>query len=575
MLSRHLTRAAVRPLGRSLQPIRQSSSRSRSFPTSSKSTPIILSLATLGLGYTFFPHAAAEEEIILTPAVSSLSAASTPTLIRSYLVWTLCTLPSLIDHSPALLNYFTNSSIPGLAPLTNLILRHSFFAQFVPGESVEECFVAMRELRERGVGVMLNYSAEMDENVKMDEAEVQKVRMKEIELALEKLGEYERSLLENGRMPGSSGFALKVSGIISPDLLHRASTTLLRLRPLTNSNSPSSPASRDFVPYPGTPQSSDIGILSRSDASNDGQELLALGGPEDSVGVLASDEGLRKGDLDELKEGYRRVRSLAFKARANGVKLLIDAEHSWHQPALDSITLLLSEEFNQPTEENWKGPLIFGTYQAYLTRQPQYLHAMLEHSVKHGYALGVKLVRGAYFEQERKAWKADGRPGADPIWKDKAATDNAYNSSITTLLHTLASQIDSSKPQLALSVTFGTHNDQSSDRVCEALLQNGLAKTVANGKLRLREDVEGKIMVAQLYGMKDDLTDKVAATFEINETSVPVACKYLAYGTLQEVIPFLGRRAVENKSLMSGDSGAGAERKRVGDELKKRLFSWL
>jgi proline dehydrogenase len=62
--------------------------------------------------------------------------------------------------------------------------------------------------------------------------------------------------------------------------------------------------------------------------------------------------------------------------------------------------------------------LYSGTYQSYLTRQPQHLLAAIRHAESDGYALGVKLVRGAYFVQERKRWKDDGRPGPDPIWPE-------------------------------------------------------------------------------------------------------------------------------------------------------------
>ena len=118
------------------------------------------------------------------------------------------------------------------------------------------------------------------------------------------------------------------------------------------------------------------------------------------------------------------------------VKLMIDAEHTWYQPALDAFTLLLSEKFNKPIkgETNWKGPLILfvhslesmseeklmnsGTYQSYLTRQPQHLLAAIKHAEEKDYVLGIKLVRGAYFVQERQRWKDQGRPGSDPIWPE-------------------------------------------------------------------------------------------------------------------------------------------------------------
>lgn len=88
--------------------------------------------------------------------------------------------------------------------------------------------------------------------------------------------------------------------------------------------------------------------------------------------------------------------------------------------------------------------------------------------------------------------------------------------------------------------------------------------------MRLKKDVRGKVRIAQLYGMKDDLTDRNAARF-VNDGQ-PVSLKYIAYGNLEEVMPFLGRRAFENKSLMSGDQGAAGERRRVTQELWRRYL---
>jgi proline dehydrogenase len=161
-----------------------------------------------------------------------------------------------------------------------------------------------------------------------------------------------------------------------------------------------------------------------------------------------------------------------------------------------------------------------GTYQSYLTRQPQHLLAAIKHAEEKDYVLGIKLVRGAYFVQERQRWKDQGRPGSDPIWPEyvfllstlrlveceltnsKPSTDMAYNNSITTILSTLSHQLNSTEPQKALSVVFGTHNPESCDLVTSNLVKYGLASQVEGSTLlALRDDVVGKVFVAQLYGM--------------------------------------------------------------------------
>lgn len=103
----------------------------------------------------------------------------------------------------------------------------------------------------------------------------------------------------------------------------------------------------------------------------------------------------------------------------------------------------------------------------------------------------------------------------------------AYNNSITTIISTLSHQLNSTEPHKALSVVFGTHNPESCDLVIGNLVKYGLATrtdpTSESSLLRLRDDVVGKVYVAQLYGMKDDLTDKMSESFEPN--GMPIALK--------------------------------------------------
>ncbi|WVQ74810.1 hypothetical protein IAR50_004416 [Cryptococcus sp. DSM 104548] len=548
-----------------------------------------------GSGRRYLPYALLPAGLLILPATlacdpdpstlpppSSLSSASTFQLLKAWFVWTLICTPGMVDYSPAILDFLFKT--PLKAPVVWFV-RNTFFEQFAPGESVAECMPTLHAMRERNVGAMLNYSAEVDEATlkgsgpereARDRQEREK-KLGQILLALEVAGEYERSLPVEQR--GVTGFALKITGLVDCNILERASYTLLRLRPLTKSNSATSPTSATFVPYPGTPQSADAQIVARASMAGErglgkGLELLGLGGRLDEMGVLESDHGLKEGDMEELNELWGKLKVIGDKAKENNINLYVDAEHTWYQPVLDAYTLLLSQEYNRPPvnkDETWTGPLIFGTYQSYLTRQPSHLLHALAHAEAHGYALGIKLVRGAYFMQERQKWLDEARLGADPIWPNKPATDMAYDGSIATIMSTLQDQLKGQHPERALSVVFGTHNSESCDLVCDGLVKNGLAFTdPISHMLHLRPDVRGKVRVAQLYGMKDDLTDRMSTRF-VNDGK-PVALKYIAYGKLDEVMPYLGRRAIENKSLMSGDHGSGAERRRVGEELKRRIF---
>jgi proline dehydrogenase len=308
--------------------------------------------------------------------------------------------------------------------------------------------------------------------------------------------------------------------------------------------------------------------------------LPSVTGAIEPLGILASDACVTDADMASLHEFWGRLHTLSARARDLGVRLMIDAEHCSTQPILDAMTLVLSREFNRPqpgVAVPFSGPIIFGTYQSYLRRAPQLLEAAIRDSETHGYALGIKIVRGAYFVSEREEWRAAGRAGADPIWPNKPATDSCYDTCIDTITTTLAAQISGPHPETALSVVFATHNPESVQLVLDQLEKTGLAERPLelapdgainpSPRLRLRDSLRSKVFLAQLYGMRDDLTDTVVDSFE---PGAPVALKYIAYGKLDEVLPFLARRAIENKSIMTGEGGAAVERKRVTDELKRR-----
>lgn len=364
------------------------------------------------------------------------------------------------------------------------------------------------------------------------------------------------------------------SGLIDPAVLERASTTLCRLRPLAKDKPLT--ASISEIPFPGVPQQSDAAIVAPEFTDN---ALVPTLGAFEPLGILGTDANVTDTDMEELNALWRKMRAMSALSRDKGVKLLIDAEHTETQPAMDAITLLLSREFNRPVPgKPFAGPIVFGTYQSYLARAPYLLDVAIADAEANGYALGVKLVRGAYNVADSKRWIKEGRSGTNPIWPNKPATDKAYDTSVSKVVDTMARQLASPNPELALSAVFATHNPQSVALVLSELERTGLATRQSKAEetsiisakppLALRDNVLGKVFVAQLYGMRDDLTDKVAET--LDSDGLPVALKYIAYGKLEEVLPYLARRAIENKSVMAGEGGAAMECKRVTDELWRR-----
>ena len=160
----------------------------------------------LGLGYA--TTSSPDDPSTFSP---SLAKEPTLTLLRSYLVWTLTSFPALVDASPKLLDTYFHSRIPLVKPTAELVVRHTFFPQFIPGETAEECLPKMEEMRRRNVGHALNYSAEADTEDEDASGRRDPVlaRFLEVEKAIDVQGEFERRMAEEGWAKGSSAFALK------------------------------------------------------------------------------------------------------------------------------------------------------------------------------------------------------------------------------------------------------------------------------------------------------------------------------------------------------------------------------
>lgn len=238
-------------------------------------------------------------------------------LARSYLVYTLCSIPAIVDHSPRLLDVLTHSPIPGVPTLTYSLVRQTFFKQFVGGESVTDCHETMRDLRRRGCGTLLAYSVEVDEH----EAEEHKERpvsgdakrraaeshVQETLRAIEDAGAFERSV-KDGASVGATWVAVKVTGLTpDPEALHRASNELVRRRYLEGGKDATT-----RVRYPGTPTTGDLVLLQGSRLEAVRPVAVAAGG------VLDGEEGLRRGDVETLRDLAGVLREIASKAQDNG-----------------------------------------------------------------------------------------------------------------------------------------------------------------------------------------------------------------------------------------------------------------
>lgn len=203
-----------------------------------------------------------------------------------------------------------------------------------------------------------------------------------------------------------------------------------------------------------------------------------------------------------------RLCQAAYEA---GEPILVDAEESWIQPAIDELVERMMERFNR------ERAIVYNTIQHYRHDRLDFLRAALAKAEKGNYYLGVKLVRGAYMEKERARAAEKGYP--DPIQPDKAASDRDYDNA----LRFCAEHFD------RVAVCVGTHNEASTLLMARLMAERGLAKN------------DRRVWFAQLLGMSDNISYNMAAA------GYNVA-KYVPYGPVREVMPYLLRRANENTS---------------------------
>ncbi|KAL1684964.1 FAD-linked oxidoreductase-like protein [Schizophyllum commune] len=376
------------------------------------------------------------------------------------------------------------------------------------------------------------------------------------------------------------------------------------------------------VEFPGAPHDLDLDVVLKSKGES-------IPGP------------LTQADAAALAQLYSDLCRICTRARERGVRIIIDAEYSWYQPAIDALTHALSRKFNVLEDDPTKvQPLVYGTYQAYLRRTPAHI-ARVADAHAGGYSLGVKLVRGAYHPHEVGAWKANliARmtlvPAAEhpPVWSTKPETDACYDRCVSMLIDLVADDVktatsstssvastiaapvagikrkwyslgwgkseaspptssadlpatDLTPPKSAslstVTTTLSTSPQLRIGASCAGILgaleKSGLGYKEsassgegqkAEGPLVLDREATGRVTIGQLYGMSDDLTESVAARVKSGE---PFVIKYIPYGALSEVLLYLGRRAIENKSMLFGEGGAAHERERAWAEIRKRVF---
>ena len=214
-------------------------------------------------------------------------------------------------------------------------------------------------------------------------------------------------------------------------------------------------------------------------------------------------------EWSQVKKKFDTASKAASKAN---IKLLIDAEESWMQGAADKLCTNLMAKYNK------EKVVVFNTLQCYRWDRLNYLKEEHKKALAKGYKLGYKIVRGAYLEKENDRAEAMGYKS--PIFETKEATDACFNEVLNYILNNLSE----------IELFVGTHNEESTYLAIRQMKENKIAQN------------DSRVWFGQLYGMSDHIT------FNLAKLGYGVA-KYIPFGPVKDVMPYLIRRAEENTSV--------------------------
>jgi len=350
-------------------------------------------------------------------------------LKRAYWLFRMINVNFLVKIGPPITNFAIKIGLP-----IKGLIKATIFKHFCGGETIAECTGTIQNLYKGGVGTILDYSIEGEDDEKVFDNTRDEI-IRTIELAAE---------------------------------------------------------SRDAVPIT-VFKITGVGRFSLLEKLDEDIELNAE-------------------EKEEWKKVNARVLAICERAHKTGIPVMIDAEETWIQKTIDHLALRMMRLFNQ------EKAIVYNTYQMYRHDKLASLKADYEVGVDEGFILGAKIVRGAYMEKERKRAAEKGYPS--PIQPDKEATDKDYDEA----LRFCTDHIDK------IAIVAGTHNEQSCRLLADLMNEKHIRPKNPN------------VYFSQLLGMSDNLS------FNLANANYNVA-KYVPYGPIKAVLPYLFRRAQENTAI--------------------------
>ena len=524
-------------------------------------------------------------------------------ILRGWFVYKLFTFDWIVENSQTLTRL--SQKIFG-RKLFEKFMKMTIYGHFVAGEEKAEVMRCVALLKTRGIRCVLDYSAEEDVSdeqkvsheirAKLSKTDNNITKSTDLQSAIKEFQTTEQTgksvkratartyfyqdeikcdknrdifmdcikMAADGTEKGEGFAAIKVTALSNPKLLLKFSELVKLKHDLFLKLATEKTHQDSLFDTPGsiTPESfsrglAGLGVETKSQQREDMFKQLQRGQKECIGAEVWQDMYREETDLYKLigsKDSTRqytptlkperqqqyndvvaRLVSLAQHSQDLGVRLMIDAEQSYFQDAIHYITLhALMPQFNT------QFPTIYNTHQCYVQIAHQGVCRSLEYAAERGFVYGLKLVRGAYMEQERTRSHELNYP--DPILSDIEATHEMYH----RVMEMCLSEVRRGKVKLMIA----SHNKDSIERTVQLMRRHEIPP-------------EEGVVFGQLLGMCDYVS------LPLSQAGYKVY-KYTPYGPVKEVVPYLARRAVENRGMLKG---ADFERYILGQELKRRLFN--
>jgi len=534
-------------------------------------------------------------------------------VLRAYVVMSLCGIKPLVKHNDKLMKL--GQKILGKT-LFGLLMKQSFYGHFVAGEDQEDIKPTISRMHSFGVKSILDYSVEVDESEsKEDKKQFKKVaevksnpesvqgtlqytpldeqENKEIDrkanLSQARVFYYagEKECDANMKVfldcidavkgsTGGTGFsAIKITALGRPEILIRLSDCIERTRryytqitgkkgmvikgrvdkaafkeAFKTRNLDSNIDVQTFLDQMVGDSQGVINLFDWSSLIDAGKDLkYVLRVPNLETGkmeplITGDDDGaLTAQEEEQFRNMVNRLHTIFKYAKEQNVRVMVDAEQSYFQPAIHRLTVEMMRTYNTTSA------IVFNTQQCYLKKALKTVTLDLEQAHRQGFYYGAKLVRGAYMEQERARAALLGYK--DPINPDYEATSAMYHSVLDECLRRIKALKDAGDDPQKVGIMVASHN----------------ADTVRYGVKRMAElelDPQERVLCfAQLLGMCDQIT------FPLGQSGYSVY-KYVPYGPVNEVLPYLSRRANENGGMLTK---IAMEKSLLRKELLRRLLA--